>query len=279
MIDMNFTPWAQAVEKHLREQKNLIPAAASRAAGMLAYQGARDIRAQMRVTFKNPTQWTLNSVTHVEKSTRSRSLQALVPTDGSALVVFRETQEGAKQIGAGKYLFPQVVGGPRRQTRMERRLQLISPGGRTIYVMPTKYAERDGLGNLSSGWVLAVLSAVQALAGAGFNGNRRMGANMKRRAAVYGDRNFFVIWPGQSRRFVDGGRLMPNNLPPAIYQRFGEGRSSYIRPVFAFPSSAPRYHAIFDPVRIVQNTVDRRAAEYFFKALLKELPPAPSGDI
>ena len=176
MITMDASPWAQAVRKYLTEQKELIPQAASRAAGMLAYRAVQDIRAQMRVTFKSPTAWTLNSVTHVEKSTRSVSLQALVPTDGSAAVVFRETKPGAKQTGAGRYLYPQVYGGPRRQTRMERRLQMLSPSGQTIYLVPTRYAERDEEGNLAPGYVDAVLSALQALGGAGqgFNGNRRL---------------------------------------------------------------------------------------------------------
>lgn len=275
MIDINVSPWGQAVRRYFAEQKALIDEASARAAGRLAYQAAQDIKAQMRVIFQNPSAWTLNSVTHVEKNTRSARLQAQLPAGVSAAVIFKETQTGAKQIGAGRYLYPQVAGGPRRQTRMERRLQMVSPGGQTVYLVPTKYAEYDGSGNLSPGWVLAVLSAVQALAGAGFNGNRRMGANMKRRAAVYGGRDFFVIWPGQNRRFVDGGRLMPNNLSPAIYQKFGQGRASYIRPVFMFARRAPVYRPIFDPVRIVRFTIERRAAEMFFRALRRQLPPAP----
>jgi hypothetical protein len=264
MISMDASPWSAAVRKHLTEQKDLIPQAASRAAGRLAYQAVQDIRGQMKVTFRSPTPWTLNSVTHVEASTRSRSLQGLVPTDGSAAVVFRETLPGARQTGAGRYLYPQVYGGTRRQTRMERRLQMISPSGQTIYLIPTRYAEYDAAGNLASGWVTKVLSDVQALAGAGFNGNRRIGANRRRRVGTrYRDHQYFVIWPGSR-----------SALPPAIYRMFNGGTHS--RPVLAFSKRPPIYTPRLDLHRIVQNTVQRHAADFFFRALRRQLPAAPS---
>ena len=275
MLSMDTGPWAAAVRKHLTEHKHLIPEAASRAAGRLAYLAVQDIRQQMRVTFNQPTRWTLNSVTHVEKSTKSRNLQALVPTDGSAAVVFRES--GGKQTSAGRYLYPQVYGGPRGQTRMERRLQMISPGGQRIFLIPTRYAELDAAGNLAPGWVDAVLSAIQALGGAGqgFDGNRRLGKNRKSRASTYRYHNYFVIWPGSAQRRVPSGRLMPNNLPPAIYQRFGDGANSHIRPVFTFARRAPTYRPRLDLHRIVQRTVATHAAQVFLRAMKRELEATP----
>jgi hypothetical protein len=264
MISMDLTPTTQAIRKLLTEQKELIPQAMARTAGRLAYQAVQDIRAQMRVTFHQPTRWTLNSVTHVERSTAARFAHEPLPAGADAMVVFKDSD--GKSTSAGKYLYPQVHGGARRQTRMERRLQMISPGGQTIYLVPTRYAELDGAGNLSPGWVTKVLSDVQALAGPGFNGNRRLGANRRRKGATrFRDHQYFVIWPGST-----------SALPPAIYRLFNGG--SHSRPVFTFARRAPVYAPRFDMARIVQNTVDRHAAEFFFRALKRELQPAPPSE-
>lgn len=261
MISMDMSATTAAIRKLLTEQKELIPEATARAAGRLAYQAVQDIRAQMRVTFRSPTAWTLNSVMHVEKSTVSRFAHEPLPPGADAMVVFRDS--GGKQTSAGKYLYPQVHGGSRRQTRMERRLQMIAPGGVTVFLIPTRYAEYDGAGNLASGWVTKVLSDVQALAGPGFNGNRRLGANRRRRVGTrYRDHQYFVIWPGSK-----------SALPPGIYRMFNGG--SHSRPVFAFSRRPPSYTPRLDIKRIVQNTIDRRAAEFFFRALRRELSASP----
>lgn len=262
---------AQAIRDLMRVRKEAIERAAASTAGMLAKQGAEDVKAEMSRVFDRPIPWTINSVTHVEKSTKSKNLQALVPTDGSALVIFKETTSGSKNRGADIYLRAQVHGGPRRQKASEKRLQRLRLGGQQVYVVPTEYAERDGYGNVSRGQIVKILSALEALGGPGqgFNGNRRRdGRSRGRRRAE----DYFVIWPGSNNaRQIPGGRQLPNNLPPAIYRKFGEGAAAYIRPILIFAKKAPVYGVRLDPKAVVARTVATHAASFWLRSLAREL--------
>ncbi|MBR0649505.1 hypothetical protein GXW78_07530 [Roseomonas terrae] len=235
---------------------------------ILAERGVRAIQGEMRRVFDRPTPYALNSLAWVED----------LPGPAAAVVwrgstdpwsragQFKGAHEGAYQ----GYLRAQIGGGPRRQKAGERRLQMRMPGGQTVYLVPTQFAQVDAYGNVTGPRMNKILSDLQALGGAGqgFDGNRRPGKRSRgRRRAEY----YFVVWPGQAVRRTPGGRLLPNNLPPAIYQKLDVKGAEVIRPILIFAKKPPVYRQRLDPKAIVAGVVAREMPDVWADRLSKAI--------
>jgi hypothetical protein len=234
---------ANAIRDLMRTRKPEITDAARRTLNILAMRGVRAIQAEMGKVFDRPTRYALNSVKWAED----------LPGP-SAEVQWRGSEAFGETARQG-YLKAQIYGGPRGQKASEIRLQRLRLGGQQVFLVPTEYAERDGYGNVSRGQIVKILSALEALGGPGqgFDGNRRAGRRGRGRRRA---EDYFVIWPGgNDSRQIPGGRLLPNNLPPAIYRKFGEGASAYVRPILIFAKKAPVYRKRLDPEAIVARVV------------------------
>jgi hypothetical protein len=247
---------ARAIQDLLRASKAEVPDAARRTANILAMRGVRTIQAEMRVKFDRPTRYAINSLYWEED----------LPGP-SAEVRWRGSDAFDEQARQG-YLKAQIRGGPRAQKASEKRLQLIAPGGQWIYLVPTRFADLDAYGNVSRGQMVKILSSLEAFWEAGYSANRRAdGRSRGRRRAE----EYFVVWPGQTTRRLPDGRLLPNNLPPAIYRKFGEGSGAYIRPVLIFAKDAPTYTKRLDPEAAVAEVIRRDATNVFMERLGKGL--------
>lgn len=261
MIGADMSAFATALKQRLTDNRALIEQAAQQTVNRLAMQSVRDIQAEMRRVFDRPRRETLNALKWIDGQAPSFTATIAWRDDGFA---------GKGTLTPSRWLRVQIVGGARGQKAAERRLQFSrGGGGQDLYLVPTKHAPVDAYGNVPGPRMVKILSDLQALGGAGqgFDGNRRAGGRSRgRRRAEY----YFAVWPGEASRRLPGGRLMPNNLPPAIYQVFGSGSAQYIRPVFVFARRAPNYAPRLDLVGVVRRTVSARAAEFFLRSMRRE---------
>ena len=192
-----------------------------------------DLRAAMQQAFDRPKPWTLNSL-YVEPATKQRL---------EANIHFKDRWEsgskGSQGTPAGRYLAPQILGGTRVQKAHERALAragVVPPG---YYLVPTWSADFDAYGNMSTGQIIKILSALRANRDVGVTSNLNAAGKSrgKRRTESY-----FAIVPGrpQGRGGASGG------LPPAIYKATGTGKNRKAIPVALLVKESPKYRQRFD---------------------------------
>jgi hypothetical protein len=250
---------ANGIRDLMRSKKTEVVEAAGRTLNILAMRSVREIQAEMGRVFDRPTRYALNSVKWAEN----------LPGP-SAEVQWRGSEAFGETARQG-YLRAQIYGGPRSQKASEIRLQRMRVGGQMIFIVPTQFAELDGYGNVTRGQMVKILSSLDALGGPGqgFDGNRRRDGRSRGRRRR---EEYFAIWPGTNdARRLPGGRLLPNNLAPGIYRRFGEGAREYARPILIFAKKAPVYRQRLDPEAIVARTVQRDLPAVWAERLTKAL--------
>lgn len=193
---------------------------------------AFDIReaeqSEMRSVFDDPAPWTLNSMT-VDRATVS---------DPVAGVGWKESNA---RTSAGRYLIPQVRGGPRPQTPFEYRLTRIGKLASNEFLVPARFAERNGRGDLNPGQLTKILSDLGAIDEARtYPGSRNQG---RRRSETY-----YMDRGGKGTFFGH----QTSAAPPGIYLNKGAKRRLLVfvivrqpvyRPIFDFKGVAERYQS------------------------------------
>ena len=244
MLSISVQADVARLTRHLREvERKQIPFATAQALTAAATGAKVDVRAAMASIFDRPTAFTLNSI-YVQKASKSR-LEADIHIK----------DEGGKGTAAGKYLLPEIVGGPRMQKPFERRLTAAGIG--TGYFAPAYGADFDANGNMNRGQIVAILSAMNAMndvAAKGLNGRKR---------GVRKAEKYFVV-NGQNAPYKNG-----NGLRPGIYKR----TSALPIPVLWF-IPRPTYKAIFPFFELGAASMQRRFPAEFTKALDKALATA-----
>lgn len=167
----------------------------------------------MRSVFDKPTPYTLRAL-------------KVVPATKANL----RAELGFKEFGgtpAWKYLGPQVEGGPRRRKRFEIALQAVGILRSNEYVVPGAGATLDGYGNMSSGQLRQLLSALGASSDRAQNTQHRPKRGNRRR-----NLDFFVL---RGTRAPDGVylRVERKAVPMLIFVR-----SVSYRPRFPYYSKA-----------------------------------------
>lgn len=226
-VSVTITTDTAALRQQLTDlQKIEVPFAAARAATDVAFKVRAGEIAEMRTVFRAPTDWTLGGMV-VDKADKSGK---------PARVRFEDF--GGKGTPAGRYLQPQIDGGPRRLTPFERRLSvagLLRPGE---FLVPGAGAERDAGGNLNPGQISKILSDLGTIDTARASpGGRDRGA---RRGETY--------------------RLErpPSGAPEGIYLQKGG------RKLLAFLIvRQPFYRAIFDFGGVARRIIAREFAAAF----------------
>lgn len=207
---------------------NVVRPAAVDALNWLAYDIVKAEQDEMRSVFDDPAPWTLNSM-RVDKAT---------VTNPVAGVGWRDTNA---RTPAGKYLMPQVYGGPRPHTPFEERLIRIGKLKAEEFLVPARFAERNGRGSLNTGQLTKILSDLGSIdTAAKYPGARNSG---KRSIETY-----YVDRKGRGEYFGHA----TTNAPPGIYLNKGGRRRLLVfaivrqptyRPVFDFFGVADRYQA------------------------------------
>lgn len=233
MIDFQIRTNVDELKRRLTDlEKNEVPFATARALTDVAFLVRAAEQDEMRRVFKNPTDWTLNGMV-VDKAEKSGK---------PAAVRFEEF--AGKGTPSGRYLQPQIHGGPRGHTPFEHRLQragYLKPGE---FLVPARHADRNGRGDLNPGQITKILSDLStidtALRGAG--GRNR---GVRRR---------------ESYRFEKGG----GPLPRGIYHGTGLRRGLVFLVV-----RQPMYVTIFDFKGVAERTIAREFAPAFRRNLAR----------
>lgn len=207
---------------------NVVRPAAVDALNWLAYDLVLVEQGEMRSVFDDPAPWTLNSM-KVEKATVSNPVAGVGWKDTNA------------RTAAGKYLMPQVKGGPRPHTPFEYRLVSLGILRSGEFLAPARFAERNGRGDLNPGQLTKILSDLGTIdAAAKYPGARNRG----RRATE----TYYVDRKGRGEFFGNA----TTNAPPGIYLNKGARRRLLVfaivrqpsyRPIFDFYGVADRYKA------------------------------------
>lgn len=198
--------------------------------------------AVMRQRFDRPTQYTLNSL-YVRRASKSR-LFAEVNIKDAAF----------KAAPAANWLNSEIVGGARKQKRSER---MLSNKGMGRYWSPGPGAVIDGYGNVSRGFILKMLSALEAHGEVGYLANRTKSKRSQRKA-----RNFDV--------FIGA----PDGEPVGVWQRVAMGHGTGLKPLMWIHNEAPAYRVRFPFEKIAANIYRAHAPAEFEKALREALATA-----
>jgi hypothetical protein len=192
------------------------------------------VAAEMEEVFDRPTSFTKKGV---------RVAWITKDPDAWAYRVFLNEWAG-KGTAPVKYLYPEVEGGQRNETRFERALRFAGRLPAGMGVVPGQGAPMDAYGNVRNGFHSTVLSMLRASTDPFQNQTEK---SKKRKARPY-QAKLFVGRPG-------GGRL-----PLGIYQRLG------MRPLFIFVKGRPSYTKRLRFHELVQWVFETKLQSEFQKA-------------
>lgn len=210
------------------------------------------LRSEMEKIFDRPTRFTLNSL-RIKSATRN-NLQAAV--------YFKDISGRAQH-----YLVPQVEGGERPQKGLEQRLKRARPAGLGPheFLVPTKYAQFDGYGNVKRAQIIRISSQLKILdTEGGFNASPTKSRRSRRKRARY---QYF--WsPGRGE--FNGRQI---HLERGIWERIITGFGVGVRPVFLAVEEV-KYKQRFDFYGDGQRFARDRFALHFDRQLSRELAKA-----
>ncbi len=244
LFDLKVTSNADKVVQALNAlPANVVRPAAVDALNWLAYDIVKAEQAEMGSVFDDPAPWTLNSM-KVEKATVSNPVAGVGWKDSNA------------RTPAGKYLMPQVKGGPRQHTPFEFRLIRIGKLGSDEFLVPARFAERNGRGDLNTGQLTKILSDLGSIDTAiSYPGARNRG---KRNTETY-----YIDRKGRGEFFGNA----TTKAPAGIYLNKGARRRLL---VFAIVRQ-PTYRPIFDYYGIGERFQAANFPGYFRRALDRRL--------
>ena len=141
----------QVMKIYTSEDGFHIPSIAMRALNHTAFQVKNALVEEMSKTFDRPTPFTMNALL----------VQNATINNLSARVVFRSFTSGL-QSRQEHYLGVQVYGGERKLKSFESALRQagVLPDG--LYAVPGQRAPKDAYGNISSGFIIQIISYFQA---------------------------------------------------------------------------------------------------------------------
>lgn len=218
-------------------EKRQLPFATALAMTRTAQFSQAGIQKAMPALFDRPTAFTVNSVRIITAKKGDTPPRALV-------YIQDEAPKGTAPV---RYMFSEVEGGERNETRFERALRFAGKLPSGMSVVPAQGAPRDAHGNIRNGFHSSVLSMLQASTDPFQNQTEH---SAKRKDAAYRAK-LFIGRPG-------GGRL-----PLGIYQRLGT------RPLWIFVPRRPVYRKRLPFHELVQGIFNAKFPE-FFKAAMDE---------
>lgn len=187
---------------------------------------------EMRRVFDDPAPWTINSMM-VDKASTS---------DPVAGVGWKET--GAR-TPAGRYLIPQVKGGPRPPTPFEFRLIANGKLRSGEFLVPSRFAERNARGDLNPGQITKILSDLGSIDTA---------------RSYPGARN-------RGRRALETYYVDRTSTVPGIYLNRGARRRLLVFVIVRQPT----YRPIFDFEGVAKRYEKANFADKFARALARRL--------
>ena len=216
-------------------EKKQVPFATALAMTRTVQFAQQGIQKAMPALFDRPTPYTVSSLRIITAKKTDNPPRALVYIQ----------DEAPKGTPAVRYLFAEVEGGERNETRFERALRFAGKLPLGMSAVPGQGAPKDAFGNVRNGFHSSVLSMLQASTDPFQNQTEH---SAKRKDAAYQGK-LFVGRPG-------GGRL-----PLGIYQRLGT------RPLFIFVPKRPTYRKRLPFYELVQGIFNAKYPEFFAAAM------------
>jgi len=241
-------------------EKRQIPFATSLALNSTARLIRKEAVKEMKSVFDRPTRWTLASL-QLKMSTKKKLVSRV-----------------EYKAQAGRYLSPEVSGGPRELKPYEKALWRFGVLPTGYYTVPGAGAKINKAGNMSPGQITQILTGVNSLPGMSdteFYG--KVGGFRKRSKKTA---NYFVVKkklgglvPGiyirlaQKRKGIRGlkdPRVKQKGLKRGKFYSVIQGRR--VRPVLIFVKGPPRYKKRLPFFEIARKTIDKYYAREFDKA-------------
>jgi hypothetical protein len=224
MIELSITTDFKGLEAKLKSIAEDMPQRAARVALTRTVAAARrDVMAEIRKVFDEPTPFTVNSIRY-EMATHEQPEAKVFVSD-----------DAAKGLSPRKYLLAEIEGGSRGLKRGEKALIAAGLMGAGQRMMPGKDMVLNQYGNIPGPRMVQLLSRLSAFGQQGYRANvsEATKRRMKRaKLAVASTRTDVFI--GHAKN--GGGAL-------GVYQLLGRG---HVGPVLAFANKAPVYKARFD---------------------------------
>lgn len=257
MIAVTFTGLRERLQMLDRLEREQLPFAAVLALTNTAQDVKQALVAEMSAVFDRPTRATLNAL-YVQPATRDKFEARVFIKDGQSENAKGNLvgQEGVwgKGRAANTWLTPQVYGGARSQTGVEKRLSRSGALGAGQYVVPGRSLRLDAYGNVGQGQLNKILSGAGLLSGPGYDAN----ATDSKRSRAKGNKRYFVIRKG--------------SRPIGIAERLGysKGSRNNIRMALAFVR-APSYQKRFDFFGVAERTARDQLPIRFELALARAI--------
>lgn len=224
-------------------EKDQLPFATAKALTQTGQKVKLAVTATIQRSFDRPTKYTLGSV-------------FMKPATKANLVCEVNLKNWAsKGAPPSVYLAPQVYGGNRQPKSSEKIMRRagVLPGG--MFWVPASGATMDRYGNMSTGQIVQVMSALKSFPETGYLANRssRLGARANKNAS-----NFFV------------GKPAGGYLPLGVYLRTKSG----LKPIMIFINS-PHYSKLLPFFETVHEVYDANFQAIFNQALRDALILTP----
>jgi hypothetical protein len=211
-VKINVTNKDQVMKIFTSKEGFHIPTIATRALNMTADQVKEALVKEMKSSFDRPTPYTLNAPYVVKKATENNM----------AVQVYLR---GTRSVS---YLTPQVHGGGRRMKAFEKALNAIGVLPDDMYMIPCKRTPRDAFGNVSSGFIVLLLSY--------FKGFKQGG----RRSNMTDEKREKMKRGTKRKQGVEYFTLHGRNNNPGIFRRVSFSFGDALEPMFMFVKQ-PQY--------------------------------------
>lgn len=144
-------------------EKQQLPFAIAQSLTRVAAGARVKIQQAMPQVFDRPTPSTISGVMYRKADKRRLD-------EGSA--VFIKSEGGGKSLSPSKWLMAEVMGGPRRDKRLEVALKLKGVMPRGAQTAVSRFAPLDAFGNLKGSFVVQLMSILSLLGETGYAANR-----------------------------------------------------------------------------------------------------------
>ncbi|GAN90976.1 phage protein [Gluconobacter frateurii M-2] len=219
-----------------------IPRAEAASLNRLAFGAFKNVQDRMQEVFDRPTRFTLFGF----------KVQTATPKKLEAAVITKDLISGSGGTPAIAYLGPQIHGGSRDKTKLEKHLSRLAEGQ---YVVPGRDCPLDGNGNVPRSLIVQVLSRLGAA-----SDPRQILADKTARRLVRQGKN---ARGRKTEYFV--ARDRGNGRPKGIYKLIGPGQ---VGEIFRFVST-PHYKARLPVDQIVNENVARRQDRIVNEEIIK----------
>jgi len=251
-VDFDFSAFEREAKALGAIAESQLPFALAKTLTQTAKAAVGDVQGEMKRAFDRPTRYTLN-VFGIIPATKQKLQAEILPRSFA----------GKGNI-AWEYLDPEVIGGPRKPKRFEKRLQYKVPG--TSFLVPGKAAKLDASGNMSRGQITKILSGIGALGDQ--SATRQSAKRSKRLLVSHGGIN------GSERRITNSdyfiAKARKSGKPLAIYQLQSRGR---VVPVMIF-TRRPAYKKRFNFAPAIERSVRATMPALFTRNLTDAIATA-----